>query len=147
MSKSITKRLSNVFSLNVSILFLLFSFPAVYVYTNVQFALSSKNNAKQNGTIILIVLVLFLFYSTLMVRSAFSRVSNHEARGHPSRRRFAAPQDEDLCQAALSVALSLSSVIRPAVCACANAAASAALALPVKICAAIASCSAQALSR
>jgi len=27
-----------------------------------------------------------------MVRSASSRVSNHEARGHPSRRRFAAPQ-------------------------------------------------------
>jgi hypothetical protein len=39
----------------------------------------------------------FLFYSPLMVRSASSRVSNHEARGHPSRRRFAAPQDEDLC--------------------------------------------------
>src|SRR6266481_671950 len=45
-----------------------------------------------------------------MVRSASSRVSNHEARGHPSRRRgvyhraalradpLAAPQDEDRCR-------------------------------------------------
>src|SRR5205807_1841912 len=60
---------------------------------------------------------------------ARSAVSNHEAPivsvAHPSRRRFAAPQDEDLHYAALSVALSLSSVIRPAVSACASAAAAA----------------------
>src|SRR5687767_14060893 len=59
----------------------------------------------------------------------------------------AAPQDEDLYYAALSVAFSLSSVIRPAVCACASAADSAVFAFPATICAAIASCSAQALSR
>src|SRR2546427_1021747 len=49
--------------------------------------------------------------------------------------------------AALSLALSLSSVIRPAPKACACAAASAALALPDRMCAAIVSCSVQALSR
>src|SRR4029078_5251582 len=92
-----------------------------------------------------------VFVLSLHGEEARSAVSNHEAPivlvAHPSRRRFAAPQDEDLHYAALSVASSLSSVIRPAVCACASAAVSAAFALPAKISAAIASCSAQALSR
>src|SRR5215203_2065935 len=96
------------------------------------------------------VLPPLLLFSPLMVRSASSRVSNHDTPispgAHPSRRRFAAPQDED-SYAALSLAFNLSSVIRPAPSACAWAALSAALALPERMCAAIVSCSVQALSR
>ena len=89
----------------------------------------------------------FAFVSPLMVRSASSRVSNHEA-AWPILRDTASPLLRmRIPYAALLVAFSLSSVIRPAVCACASAAASAFPALPARICTAIASCSLQALSR